>query len=112
MTPSAEVQSELNEADNDTSGREIREFTLEEVEKHNKEHDCWIILNGNVYDATSVLAWHPGGVAAIMTYAGKATVQASAQYNSIHDAYARRKTQEVMIGKLSKCPSVHRSNSG
>lgn len=102
MTESAEVQAELDAADKHTSGKEMQEFTLEEVEKHNKEHDCWIILNGNVYDATSVLAWHPGGVAAIMTYAGRATVQASVQYNSIHDAYARRKTQEVMIGKLSK----------
>lgn len=38
-----------------------REFTLEEIAKHNKQDDAWIILDGNVYDVTSVLEWHPGG---------------------------------------------------
>jgi len=51
---------------------------------------------------TSVLAWHPGGASAITAYAGKATAQATADYTAIHDAYAQKKTQEVLIGKLSE----------
>jgi nitrate reductase (NAD(P)H) len=66
------------------------------------QKDCWIILNGKVYDATSVLAWHPGGASAITNYAGKAAAQATADYNAIHDAYAQKKTEEVLIGKLSQ----------
>jgi nitrate reductase (NAD(P)H) len=85
----------------DAAQSTTKEFTLEEVEKHDTEKDCWIILNGKVYDATSVLAWHPGGAAAITNYAGKATAQATADYNAVHDAYAQKKTQEVLIGKLS-----------
>ena len=38
-----------------------KQFTREEIEKHNKDNDCWIVINGKVYDATSVLDWHPGG---------------------------------------------------
>lgn len=101
MKPSPEQQAK-QEAASSAQGGASKEFTLEEVEKHNTEKDCWIILDGKVYDATSVLAWHPGGASAIMTYAGKATAQATADYNAIHDAYAQKKTQEVLIGKLSE----------
>lgn len=48
-----------------------KQFTREEVEKHDTEGDCWIVVDGKVYDATSVLAWHPGGKAAIVGHAGK-----------------------------------------
>ncbi|KAJ5514912.1 hypothetical protein N7463_004464 [Penicillium fimorum] len=48
-----------------------KQFTREEVEKHNKENDCWVVINGKAYDATSVLDWHPGGKAPIMAHAGK-----------------------------------------
>lgn len=65
------------------------------------QRDCWIILNGKVYDATSVLAWHPGGASAILNYAGKATAQATADYNAVHDEYAQKKTAELQIGRLS-----------
>jgi cytochrome b involved in lipid metabolism len=37
-----------------------------EIEKHNKDNDCWIVINGKVYDATSVLDWHPGGKAKLV----------------------------------------------
>lgn len=120
MRPSAEekAKQEASDAAQSTS----KEYTLEEVEKHNTEvrdrgrmttakklnvlgpylqKDCWLILNGKVYDATSILAWHPGGASAILNYAGKATAQASADYNAVHDAYAQKKTAEVLIGKLS-----------
>lgn len=38
-----------------------KQFTLEEIQKHDKEDDAWLIINNNVYDVTSVLSWHPGG---------------------------------------------------
>lgn len=120
--PSPEEQAKTEAAEASQSTTKV--FTLEQVEKHNTEvgnleqftislrltdisylgpqEDCWIILNGKVYDATSVLAWHPGGASAILNYAGKATAQASADYNAIHDAYAQKKTEEVLIGKLSE----------
>lgn len=43
-----------------------KQFTKEEIEKHSTEQDCWIVVNNCVYDATSVLPWHPGGAAAVM----------------------------------------------
>jgi nitrate reductase (NAD(P)H) len=59
------------------------------------------VQDNKVYDVTSVLPWHPGGAAAIMNYAGKATVDASSDYNSIHDGYAKQQRDKLLIGKVS-----------
>jgi len=45
-------------------------FTPEEIAKHNTKTDCWIIVANRVYDVTSFLKSHPGGVDAILKYAG------------------------------------------
>ncbi|CAI7581769.1 unnamed protein product [Penicillium crustosum] len=68
-----------------------KQFTREEIEKHNKENDCWIFINGKVYNATSVLDWHPGGKAPIMTHAGRAHPDTTNDFESIHDDYAEQR---------------------
>ena len=40
--------------------KEIKYFTKEEVLKHDKEDDCWLIVSGSVYDVTRWLPRHPG----------------------------------------------------
>lgn len=45
--------------------------SYEELQKHNTRESCWVIINGQVYDATSVLEWHPGGAAVILKASGK-----------------------------------------
>ncbi|KLT43318.1 mitochondrial fmn-dependent dehydrogenase [Cutaneotrichosporon oleaginosum] len=44
---------------------------FDEVAKHNKRDDCWVIIAGNVYDVTEFMAIHPGGAAVILAAAGK-----------------------------------------
>eukprot|EP00483_Globobulimina_turgida_P002828 UN02833 len=34
---------------------------MEQVSKHNKVEDCWIVLNGNIFDITEYIPYHPGG---------------------------------------------------
>lgn len=68
-----------------------KQFTRQEIEKHNTEDDCWIVVNGNVYDATSVLGWHPGGKGAILAHAGAVHVDTTEEFESIHDNYAQDK---------------------
>lgn len=38
-------------------------FTLEEVGQHNEEGDCWMVIDGKVYDVSEFVSAHPGGKA-------------------------------------------------
>ena len=74
-------------------------FALEEVAKHNTREDCWIIVDGSVYDVTSYVEDHPGGDS-ILNNAGKDSsegVHGPQHPVSMYDVLALYK-----IGELSK----------
>jgi len=73
---------------------------MAEVAKHNSKDDCWVVVNGQVLDATPFLAEHPGGAKAILLYAGK---DASEEFNMIHKPDVVEKyAPEIVLGPLSK----------
>jgi L-lactate dehydrogenase (cytochrome) len=43
---------------------------MQEVAKHNKREDCWVVIHGKVYNLTDFLDSHPGGVGPILAKAG------------------------------------------
>ncbi|KIH63017.1 cytochrome b5-like Heme/Steroid binding domain protein [Ancylostoma duodenale] len=53
----------------------------EELMKHNKQNDCWIHIFGQVYDVTSYLEFHPGGIPELMRAAG---TDGTDLFNQIH----------------------------
>ena len=74
-----------------------KEYSWEEIAKHNTKEDCWVVVNGVVLDATSFLGDHPGGSAAIVLYAGK---DATAEFNMLHKPDVVEKyAPEIIIGK-------------
>jgi len=101
LKESTEVQ--ISKAKQASGGSE-KQFTREEIEKHNTKEDCWIVVDGKVYDATSVLEWHPGGSAAVMGHAGKVHQDTTDDFSSIHDGYAYQKlngsyaSSEYLVG--------------
>ena len=48
-----------------------KEFTMEEVAKHNKKDDLWIVVKGVVMDVTNWLDEHPGGAQALFSHMGR-----------------------------------------
>lgn len=48
-----------------------KEFSLEEVAKHNKKDDLWIAVKGIVLDVTNWLDEHPGGPQALFSHMGR-----------------------------------------
>lgn len=84
------------------AGAPQKQFTRQEIEKHDREDDCWIVVAGKVYDATSVLAWHPGGKSAILSHAGKVHQDTSNEFESIHDGYAYQKLKDCVLGVVTQ----------
>ncbi|KAJ2779023.1 hypothetical protein H4R18_004258 [Coemansia javaensis] len=49
----------------------LRPLTMDEVARHNKRTDCWIVIRDKVYNVTRYLDFHPGGRGELMRAAGK-----------------------------------------
>lgn len=75
-------------------------LTWDEVRKHNTASNCWLVINGIVYDVTRY-ASHPGGNAHIDAYCGKdATYGMSNPHN--HSAYGWNLLKNFYIGKIGE----------
>lgn len=77
-----------------------------EVAKHNSAGDCWMILNGKVYDFTGFLASHPGGIGTMTPYCG---ADGSLAYTTkdlnpgrSHSSYAYSLLSSYYLGDLNQ----------
>lgn len=84
-------------------------YTWEEIRKHNKDTDCWVVLYGKVLNVTSFLNDHPGGLDPINDLGG---YDITNQFEAIgHSKRAVPIYESLAIGKLdptSVPPKVER----
>ncbi|KAJ5504589.1 Cytochrome b5 [Penicillium fimorum] len=73
-------------------------YTLEEVERHNKPDDVWIVLHNKVYDVTKYLEDHPGGSAILIEVAGTDATKAFEETG--HSDEAREELVQYYVGDL------------
>lgn len=59
-----------------------KEFSMEEVAKHNTKEDLWVVVKGVVMDVSDWLDEHPGGPQAIMNFMGR---DATEEFEMLHD---------------------------
>ncbi|KEF61822.1 L-lactate dehydrogenase (cytochrome) [Exophiala aquamarina CBS 119918] len=57
------------------------QISVSEISLHNKDTDCWIVVDGQVWDITKFAPDHPGGPGIIYKFAGKDATQV---YNGVH----------------------------
>jgi predicted heme/steroid binding protein len=71
-------------------------YTWEEIARHNKADDCWLVVNGRVYDATAFIPYHPAGTAAILRHAGQ---DCTLDFN-FHSKTAQKLWSKLQIGRV------------
>merc|ERR1719387_658066 len=95
----SESESEDEEEEEEAGGGDGG-YTMAEVAKHTSETDCWVVLHGRVLDVSKFLKEHPGGVLAIMTFAGK---DATEEFDMIHPPDVIEKyAPSAVIGMLGE----------
>nr|XP_043614206.1 cytochrome b5-like [Erigeron canadensis]XP_043614207.1 cytochrome b5-like [Erigeron canadensis] len=73
-------------------------FLFEDVSKHNKTKDCWLIVDGKVYDVTPFMEDHPGGDEVLLAATGK---DATDDFEDVgHSDEAREMMEKYYIGKV------------
>lgn len=75
---------------------ELKEYTMEEVRRHNNPESCWLVVRGRVYDVTSFVPKHPGSAKAILKHAG---TDATTDFD-FHSSGAQNLWQTHLIGYL------------
>ena len=60
-----EVQEQSTTTTTQEGAQGMQDFTIDEVVQHNSQEDCWIVIDGKVYDVTSFVSSHPGGKAIV-----------------------------------------------
>ncbi len=82
-----------------------KSYTLAQVAAHNKESDCWLTIEGKVYDVTAFIPSHPGGKAIIGGCGKDATVlfnERPTNDKGPHPAQARELLPKYEIGILAQ----------
>ncbi len=76
-------------------------FTVDEVAKHNRPDDCWVIVHGEVIDVTSFLHQHPGGPAAL-SKPGRVGLDVTEHFVRIgHSQDAHKLVRSMRVGALA-----------
>jgi len=78
----------------------MRVISKAEVAKHNTEQDCWIIIKGKVYDVTTYLDDHPGGVEIITDLAGEDSTEDFDDVGHSEEAYGM--LDDMYVGDLGE----------
>ncbi|XP_077210165.1 cytochrome b5-like isoform X2 [Tasmannia lanceolata] len=89
-------------------GVDEKVFTLEDVSKHDTNKDCWLIINGKVYDVTKFLEDHPGGDEVLVSATGK---DATDDFEDVgHSTSARAMMDEYYVGVIDSSTIPTKTN--
>eukprot|EP00796_Vickermania_ingenoplastis_P004831 gene4831-3470_t len=76
----------------------LKTYTWEEIKQHDKDTDCWVVMNDKVLDVSQFLNEHPGGLDPIKDMAGE---DITSSFESIgHSSTAVVKSKSFIVGCL------------
>ncbi|EJF64623.1 acyl-CoA dehydrogenase [Dichomitus squalens] len=87
--------------------KELKTFSREDVAKHNKPDDLWIIVDAKVYDVTKFQGLHPGGIS-VFQEADIAGQDATEAFYGLHrhEVLERPQYKRLQIGVIQGEKSV------
>jgi DMSO/TMAO reductase YedYZ heme-binding membrane subunit/predicted heme/steroid binding protein len=79
-------------------------FTMQEVAQHNSQSDCYVAYQGTVYNITSYLPNHPGGIRKATRMCGQNIDSFSGQHSggSFSSPQAQEMLASLEVGKLKQ----------
>ncbi|CAI8588104.1 unnamed protein product [Vicia faba] len=79
-------------------------YTIQDASHHKTEDDCWIIVDGKVYDVTQYLEDHPGGDDVILAATGR---DATEDFEDAgHSKSARELMEKYYIGEFDTSSTI------
>ncbi|ONM09427.1 Cytochrome b5 isoform A [Zea mays] len=83
-------------------------YSMEEAALHNTPDDCWVIVDGKIYDVTKYLEDHPGGADVLLEATGTACPgkDATEEFDDAgHSKSAKDLMQDYFIGEVDLDPT-------
>mmetsp|Transcript_13147 Transcript_13147/g.28393 ORF Transcript_13147/g.28393 Transcript_13147/m.28393 type:complete len:115 (-) Transcript_13147:306-650(-) len=83
----------------------LKEYSVEEVSKHNSQKDGWIIVDNLVFDVSKFMTMHPGGLDVLLPWLGKDSTEV---FYSLHrsDVVLKYK-KSLVIGTVNNGKSFY-----
>jgi len=84
---------------------DLKNYTNEDVSKHNNANDCWMIIEDKVYNVTDFVNSHPGGKAILEGCGQDATELFNTRpmgSGTKHSKKAQNLLQNYYLGNLTK----------
>lgn len=78
-------------------------ISLEEVARHDSEDDCWMAIEGKVYDITDYIPKHPTPASILIPWCGEDATEGmrTKGYGRDHSPAAREMLEEYRLGDLA-----------
>ena len=88
-----------------TEGATNQTYTMVQVAEHDSKENCWLVIEGNVYDVTPFIAsgFHPGKLAILLGCGKDASVLFNTRpmgSGTAHSERARKSLPKYLIGTL------------
>lgn len=81
----------------------VKSYSMDEIAKHATREDCWLLIEGKVYDVTKFVPMHKGKDAILMGCGKDATELFNNRPNGsgAHSSLARSLMRKFAIGKVN-----------
>ena len=95
------------------NGGAAQSLTNYEVAKHNSADNCWIIIQGFVYNVTQYLSLHPGGSDRIIPFCGQDATSAFVTQGGkgSHSSQASLDLSKLKLGQLNDTINIVNTNN-